>query len=78
MEESDVAEAKESKDVKVKCQAHVDRVLRRQGHCAHGVLATGTDDQSACLQRHPEAFASCRAREEARLVAEQIIASSPR
>ena len=65
MEVSDVAEAEESKTVKIK-----SHVLRCQRHCPHCVLATGPDDQSASLQRDPVAFASFSVQEEMRVVAD--------
>ena len=77
MEVSDVAEAEESKTVKIKSQSHVDHVLRYERHGPQWVLATGPDDQSASLQRDPAAFASLRAREETRVVAGLILAASP-
>ena len=78
VEVSDVAEAEESKTVKIKSQSHVNHVLRCQKHRPQWVLATGPDDQSASLQRDPAAFASPSAREETRVVAGQIVAASPR
>ena len=65
MEESVVTEAKERKTVEVQNQAHSDSILRRERNRPHRVLATGSDSQTACLQRDPAALASFSAREEA-------------
>ena len=79
MEVSDVAEAEESKTVKIKSQSHVDHFLRCQRHRPQWVLATGPDDQSASLQRDPVAFVSLSAREVTRVtVAGSIVAASRR
>lgn len=42
------------------------------------VLATGPDDQPACLQRDPVSLASFGAREDATFVAGQLVTASPR
>ena len=78
VEDSDIAEAKESKTVKVKIQSHVDHILRCDRHRSLWVLTTGPDNQSASLQINPAAFASHIAGEETRVVAGQIVVASPR
>ena len=47
--EVSVTEVKESKTAEVQNQPHADRVLRRERNRPHGVLATGSDSQLACL-----------------------------
>ena len=49
VEVSVIAKAKESKTAEVQNQAHADRVLRCERNRPHGVLATGSDNQPACL-----------------------------
>ena len=49
VEVSIIAEAKESKTVVVQNQAHTDRILQHERNYPHGVLATGSDSQPACL-----------------------------
>lgn len=68
MEGSNFTKAKES-------QSHVDCILQCQGHCPQQVLATGTNNQPACLQRDPAIFSSFIAGEEERVWAEQLVDS---
>ena len=69
MEVSIVAEAKESKTVEVKNQAHADCGLRRERNRPHGVLCHRV---SMSIKR-----SSFSAQEEARVVAGQRMAASP-
>lgn len=53
-------------------------LLRCERHRSQWILAKRLDDQSASLQKDPVAFVSLNAREEKRVVLEQIVAASPR
>ena len=74
MEVSHVAETEENKTVKIKSKIYVAHVLR----CPQQVLATSAADQSSSLRRDPAAYVSLSSRGETRVVAELIVATSPR
>ena len=59
VEQSDAAEAKESKTIKIKSQSHIDHILQCKRHGPLWVFATGPDNQSASLKRDPATFAQC-------------------
>ena len=62
----------------VKTKSHFDHVLRCKEHCPKCLFAIGSDDQSASLQGDLVTNAYLSAREETRVVVEQIVAASPR
>ena len=61
-----------------KQKSHVDHILQCERSFLRGVLATGPDDQLSILQGDLATYSSFRARKEARAVAGQIVAASPR
>ena len=74
---SNIAEAEESKTVKIKSQSHVDHVLWCQRHIIHSEFLPQGQTINQRVYKDPAAFASLSAREEMRVVAGQIVAASP-